>query len=99
MNTQERLTCLLVYHAMFLQPFLGRETTVALFALKVVCLLVTHKGCLADEATAAVLALERPFRLRLVFPLMQQALRARAVCLLADLATVHCSDRLVGVDS
>lgn len=99
MDTQERLTSLLVSHAMFLQLFLVREITVALFALEVVGLLVTHKGCLADEAATAVLALEWPFRLRLVFPLVQQAIRASAVCLLADLATVKRLGRLVGVDS
>lgn len=99
MDTQERLTSLLVRHAVFLQLFLVHEITVALFALEVVGLLVTHKGCLADEAATAVLALEWPFRLRLVFPLMQQAVRASAVCLLADLATVNCLNGLVGVDS
>lgn len=84
---------------MILQLCLVSESTVALLTLKVVGLLVFHKGSLADEASIAVLALEWPLGLWLVGPLVQEAVRASAICLLAVFTTVKCPDRLVGVDS
>lgn len=98
-DAEECLTSMLVCQVMFLQLFLVSASMVALLALKGVGLLVTYKGCLADEASIAGLALERPFRLWPVFPLVQQAVSASAKGLLAILTAVQCFGRLVGVDS